>query len=510
MIKYKNYDQNQDLLLPPDLNAMIGEKELVRIVNQVIDQIDSSIYKDVFKGGGCPSYNPRMMLKVIIYGYCCKVYSCRKIALSLKRDICFMWLSGMQYPNFNTVNRFRSIYFKDILVNVFAEVVMFLIENSYITTEDYFVDGSKFEANAGKYSHVWRKNTERFSQKVKERANTIIKEADAINESEELFYDTRDLPETGAGNNLTAESIKKSAKAIADKVTSEMTKSQQRKILSKSKSLLKEADKLEKYDNQKAILNGRNSYSKTDEDATFMRLKDDLLRAAYNVQAGTQNSFVTGFSISQNANDATAFIDHMKKRKELKLPEVKTVTADAVYGTEENYSYMDKNLPQTRCYLKYPTFYKEMKGKLPAFHKDNFAYITDEDHYICPGGRKLKFHEIKNTTTASGYKYSTRIYKCVSCDGCKFSEKCKKAKGSRKVERNIKLEQYKKSVKENLCSDKGIKLRKRRAPEVETVYGDIKQNMGIKRLFLRGVEKVEAEFSLIFTAYNIRKMALAL
>jgi len=139
--------------------------------------------------------------------------------------------------------------------------------------EDYFVDGTKFEANAGKYTHVWRKNTERFSEKV-------------------------------SGNKLTAESLRESAALIADRVNDGMSKSQRRKILLKSKSLLKEADKLGKYEEQQVVLEKRNSYSKTDEDATFMRLKNDLLRAAYNVQAGTQNSYVTGFSVSQNANDA--------------------------------------------------------------------------------------------------------------------------------------------------------------------------------------------------------------
>jgi len=510
MLKYKSYEQNQPLLLPPSLEDLIGEKDLVRVVNHVIDHINPEIIDKAFKGGGCPSYNPVMMLKVIIYAYSCKVYSCRKIALSLKRDIAFMWLSAMQTPDFNTINRFRSNYFNEILEKVFSEVVIFLLKNSYVSTEDYFVDGTKIEANAGKNTYVWKRNTERFSKKVKQRAAEIIKEADQINEFEENEYKGKDLPETGSGNNFTSKSLKKAAEVLAEKVNDKMPEKMKKKVLSKSKKLLKESDNLEKYEKQKETLGHRNSYSKTDPDATFMRLKNELLRPAYNIQAGTQNSYITGYSVSQNANDSVTFIEHVEKRKNLNLPKVATITADAAYGTEENYEYMKNILSDTECYLKYPTFYREQKNKMSKFSKEKFEYDSQKDQFICPAKRILTFKKIKTKETSTGFKQSLRVYQCDSCKKCIYSEKCKKTCGNRKIEINKNLDNYKNEAKKKLLSQKGISLRRRRAPEVETVFGDMKQNMGIKKLILRGKEKVNSEIALIFSAYNLRKMALAL
>jgi len=133
---FKRYDQQQSWLLPPSLEDLLGENDLVRVVNRVIEELKPGLVEGSFTGGGCPAYHPRMMLKVLVYAYCCKIYSCRNIAKALRRDVAFMWLSGMQRPDFNTVNRFRSQYLKEVLPKVYARTVEFLLGKGYIRFED--------------------------------------------------------------------------------------------------------------------------------------------------------------------------------------------------------------------------------------------------------------------------------------------------------------------------------------------------------------------------------------
>ena len=290
MKKFKEYQQGQMMLLPPSLEELIDENDMVRVVNRVVDSLEMREIREGFKGGGCPSYNPTMMLKVIIYAYCNKLYSSRKIAKSLKRDVAFMWLSGMQRPEFATINRFRSEYFKSSLASIFAKVVCYLLEHSYIKSEDYFLDGTKLEADANKYSYVWRTNVTRYKQKVVRRAEEILAEIERINAEEEEIFEGKDLPEYGHGKPISSKEIAKIAESINEEL--------KRKDIKKAKTELKHiSQKLDKYETQEKLLNGRNSYSKTDQDATFMRLKNDELRAAYNIQAATENGFIVGYSV---------------------------------------------------------------------------------------------------------------------------------------------------------------------------------------------------------------------
>ena len=152
-----------------------------------------------------------MMLKVIVYAYSLGIYSSRKIAECFHRDIHFIYLSGMQRPDFNTVNRFLSKYFEEILPEVFSFVANFLIKEGYIKTKDYFVDGTKFEADAYKYSHVWKKNAQKFSARVKERAFEIIKEADKVNNQEDIEYGDKNLPISGDHSELSSADLLEAA-----------------------------------------------------------------------------------------------------------------------------------------------------------------------------------------------------------------------------------------------------------------------------------------------------------
>ena len=501
---FKRYDQQQSWLLPPSLEDLLDEQELVRVVNRVIDELEPELLEGIFKGGGCPPYHPRMMLKVLVYAYCCKLYSCRKIAKALRRDVAFMWLSGMQRPDFNTVNRFRGDYLKDVLPQVYARTVELLLAEGYIRFEDYFIDGTKMEADASKHKITWRKSTERYKARVQERVREILAEVEAINEAEDDLYEGKDLPERGEDAEISSEQIRAAAKEIEEKV-SKKDSTEQKEAKRKIRQLKKEAEKQAKYEEQERKLGDRNSFSKTDPSATAMRTKDDQLKPCYNVQAASENGFVVGYSVSNNANDGSAFIPHMEQQKALGLPQPQRVVSDAGYGHEENYEYLEGE--EIDSHLKYPDWHKERsKSSKWRFHKTRFDYDEDSDSFCCPMGRRLPFIEERTERRASGYEAKMRIYRCESCVGCEEKESCTRSDSSRELRLSMKLRSYQKQMRERLESPQGERLRKRRGCEIETVFGDIKHNHGYRRVSLRGGKKVSAEMALIFMSYNFRKL----
>ncbi|MCC6931962.1 MAG: transposase [Deltaproteobacteria bacterium] len=232
-----------------------------------------------------------------------------------------------------------------------------------------------------------------------------------------------------------------------------------------------------------------------------MRLKNDELRATYNVQTATENGFILGYSVHQNANDAATLTDHLAQREQLRLPAPVRITADAVYGTEENYATLKKN--KIRSFLKYPAFRAECKGK-----KSTFSYDAKTDQYIRLAGKKLSFLQNDKNITKTGYVTSFKVYGCSKCRNCKFTNQCgKRDAGPNRVLRfNKNLENFKLRAKKNLTSTLGIQLRKRRGNEVESIFGDIKHNQNYKRVRLQGIVKAQLDIGWLFVSLNIRKI----
>lgn len=510
-VTFKTYNMDQ-LCLPIQLETLIPENHLVRIVNSTIDSIDATPLIKKYKGGGTSSFNPIMMLKVIVFAYSQRIYSSRRIAKALRENISFMWLSGMNKPDHRTINNFRSSIMRDVIDDVFTSVIEFLIKERYVSLENYFLDGTKIEANANKYSYVWAKNTKRYKNNTKEKIKDLLKHIDDVNEAENKLYGDKDLEEFGDESEIDSEKLENIAKQINEKLSK---KPNDRNLLKVKKVLEKDyIPKIKKYEEQEAILNGRNSYSKTDKDATFLKMKDGgnkdaPVRPGYNIQAGTENQFVLGYSIHQRAGDTGCFIPHLKKFERLlgELPE--NIVTDAGYGSEENYEFLEeKNLGN---YVKHNMFYQEQTGRIKKnkFRQENFEYDENKDEFICPAGKKMIFKYIKKEKTDNGYETERRVYECVNCNGCELKEKCTKAIGNRTMQISFRFKELKKRANANLCSEKGIKLRKKRGVDVESVFGRIKNNWGFKRLLLRGLEKVNIELGIVFMAHNLAKVALA-
>jgi transposase len=507
---FKQYQPTQSLLLPPSLEELIPRQHLVRVVNTVVDRMDISAIINKYAGGGTSAYHPRMLLKVLLYGYCMKIYTGRRLAKALREDVNFMWLAAYNKPDFRTINLFRSGLLKDTIEDVFRNMLVFLMEQGYIKFEHYFCDGSTFSANANKYKMVWKKNAQRYRQATEQKCKKLFREIEVLNEAEDSAYGSKDLEETGAFADAAIEGqIEEQVKHLDKIIRGTEKKKTRRKATSLKKKLEHHRNAISKYERQQQVSNQRSGYSKTDEDATAMKMKNDEILPAYNVLIGTEDQFITNYSIHQKTNDGACFKEHMEQLEAHTNNLPQNIIADSIFGTEENSELLeDKGIDN---YMKFPLYHKEQTRnyKSNPFNKDNFIYDQQTDAYTCPNNKKLSFSHIRKDKNRNGYVSYGRLYKCEDCGGCPFADKCKKTTDNdRTVLVNEKLERYKALIRKNLRTEKGDKLKRRRGQEVESCFGDLKMNQGFRRFGLRGKEKVKTEAGILMISHNIRKIYL--
>jgi hypothetical protein len=269
-------------------------------------------------------------------------------------------------------------------------------------------------------------------------------------------------------------------------------------------------ENLKKYARYESVLGKRNSFSKTDPDATFMRMKEDHMRngqlkPGYNLQIATSNQYILSYSLHPNPTDTTTLKSHLDQFKNLygKYPEI--LTADAGYGSEENYNILDNN--NIEAYVKYNYFEKDQNKKIikSPYRLENMPYDEKNDSYYCPDGQEMKRIGSRRRTTENGYEQMYLIYQSASCEGCPLKQQCNKHEGNNVIEINHQLNSYKAKATEMLNSESGIYHRSKRPVDVEPVFANIKHNKGFKRYNLRGIRKVEVETGLLAIAHNIKK-----
>jgi len=503
-VVFKHYNFNQNLLLPPSLEELIDPNHPVRIVNQVVDNLNLNPILDKYGGGGCPAYHPRMMLKVVVYGYLTNLYSSRKIEQALHQNIHFMWLSGMSYPDHNTISRFRSDRLKGVLKEVFNQVVKLLVDHGHVTLKEVFLDGTKIEANANRYTFVWGRAIKTNKERIKKQLRELWAYAESV-AKEELENNEPDHFEQ-----IDAEKVKQTIECI-DKAL------EHREVDKKVKQKLNYARKnwpenLERYAKQEKQIGNRKSMSKTDPDATFMRMKEDHmlngeLKPGYNWQISTQNQFILDYTIHPDLADTVTLPAHVDSLVKVlgETPEV--LVADAGYGSEQNYEYLENK--GIEAYVKYNNFHKEQtkKWKENPYRTENLHYNENLDCFYCPMGQPMTYKHSWKRKTDRGYEQNTRIYQAQNCKGCPMRGPCNKARGNRIIEVNPRLIRYKKQIRERLNSEQGILYRSQRPVEPEAVFGNIKNNHGYRRFLLRGMEKVSVEAGLLSLAHNLAKLA---
>lgn len=501
---FKPYHPNQVTLLPPSLDSLISEDHPVRVVNGIIDQLDLGPILELYQGGGSSSYHPRMMLKVLVYGYIRNIYSSRKLEMSVNEHIHFMWLAGGNHPDHNSINRFRSDRLKGVLKAVFSQVVLLLHDAGHLDIKDLSTDGTKLGANANRYTFVWAKSIARNRKRIASQLEELWNYAQEVAKEELLDTQPCDLEKLDPKE--VAKTISQIDQALKTKPESDKKKRQKARYAGKNWP-----EKLAQYQEQEAILAGRNSYSKTDSDATFMRMKEDhmkngQLKPAYNLQMSTHGQFIIHYSLHPNPTDTLTLKPHLEEYKELYDQSPKQLTTDAGYGSEENYAYLESE--EVEAFVKYNYFHKEQKKSFldkHPFHPNQLYYNSEKDHFICPMGQVMKNIGSFQKKTASGYKQTITRYQAQNCEGCPLRGACHKAKTSRIIQVNHKLNQYKAQARDKLNSEEGMEKRKRRCADVEATFGILKQNHDFKRFLLRGKEKVEIETGIHALAHNLRK-----
>lgn len=510
-LKFQDYNQQQNWLFPPSIEELIPPDHPVRIVNGVIEQLNLELLTQAYYAAGKPSYHPKMMLKVMVYAYMDNIYSSRKIEKAMRENINFMWLSANQVADHNTIARFRSKKLKAAFKDIFKQVVLLLADEGLVSLKEVYTDGTKIESAAGRYTFVWGNAIKTRKEKMAAQLEEMWQYVQSIDDDEDPD------PEPTNFKTITPEKVTQTVQKI-EKVLKDNPKA-----TSKAKAKLRYikqnfAANLEKYQKQQEVLGKRNSYSKTDPDATFMRMKDDHMRngqlkPAYNVQISTADQFVLHYTLHQNPTDFHTLKPHVESFELLYTTAPEVLTADAGYGSEENYDYLQQKKIET--YVKYNTFDKEQglaktkkKRKLAdVFNKNNLYYNAQEDFYVCPMGQRMDKITEQIKTNQSGYKQKHSIYRAKNCQGCPLRGVCFKGNYNRQLVRNHNLERHKEGVREKLLSEIGEYHRKKRTADVEPVFAHIKHNRNFNRFTHRGIEKVELEFGLHALAHNLKKKA---
>ena len=508
-LHFRSYDPDQTLLFPQRIDRDIPKDDPVRILKSVIESLDLSGFKKLYHERGRSPYHPKMMLMVILYSYMNNVYSCRKIEKLLYRDIYYIWLSGYQKPDFATINRFRNRV-KNEIGHIFTLLVLILVKKGFVTLEVEYLDGTKIESKANKYTFVWRKSVERNREKLLEKIRVLLQQInEQMAQDKAADVDTLELtPQT------LCEISKEFKEALgsAPEAKTKEEKAAQRGKNKMFKELERHGEKLAEYNSRLEQMEGRNSISKTDPSATFMRMKEDAMcngqtKPGYNLQISSENQFITDFALFPNPTDTLTFIPFLGSFPGRYGRFPKRVVADSGYGSEENYRFMDE--AGIEGFVKYNRFHLEHRPryKPDTFHTDSLYYNEEGDYYICPMGQRMSRTGTVQTQTEGGYISQSACYRAIRCKGCPLRCLCYKAKANQRTIRvNHRLNAYKRKACELLTSEEGIKERGRRCIEPEAVFGQMKSNIAYRRFRHMGKDKVVMDFTFFAIAFNIKKL----
>lgn len=488
---------------------MIPADDSVRLLNAILERMDYKRLQAAYSRLGRIEKSPISLFKVVVYGYMNGIYSSRKLEQACRRDINFMYLLGREpAPDHATIARFRSKRLADVMEDLFSQLVELLAEAGELSLCSVFLDGTKLEANANRYTFVWKKTTQKKEDKLQEKMKEELPKL--ASQFGLRFY---------VGEKIRVKELKKLRKRLyALKGDEEFVQGK-----GKRKSPLQKAietvenylARLKQYNDYNHSFGERNSFSKTDRDATFMRMKEDhmkngQLKPAYNVTLAVDAEYIVGIMASQERSDMGTFIPMMEKLRPLGYTKP---VADAGFESEENYTWCEEN--GQLAFIK-PANHdqaKTKKYKSDIGKRENMIYDAENDTYICHAGYRLQATYEKKSKSKAGYPLVTTVYSCTQCAGCPHKTKC--IKGASKTpleERNKNLyvsknfQRQRQEMESRINTEEGILLRINRSIQVEGAFGILKQDMGFRRFLLRGQAKVQTELFLLAMAFNINKL----
>lgn len=498
----RNYTAYQ-MILPLDLSKKIEEDDPVRSFLEVMEGVNWSKYLKTQSKKGREEYNPFKMIKIVLFAFMNQIYTLRGIEKACKTDIRFMYLMGEEKPSHMAIQRFITKYLKDSIENIFGDIFESICLLDDINKDVVYVDGTKIEANANKFTFIWKKTA------IKTRDKTFIR----INNLVERIKDFIKIDKKEQWSPEEVEDIRNQLKMIMEKEKVVFVygkgrrKSEIQRIYDDFKKL---KDTLESCLERINLCGpNRNSCSKTDSDATMMHMKEDyymrtgIFKAGYNGQIAVSDEYIQYGSIYQERNDQKTLISFMDEFKELYKRHPKVIVADAGYGSYDNYFYCAQN--NIEAYIKYTMYNKEKEKKYQnnRFNKNNWE-TNENGQLICPA--KNEFYFVKECEDKrSKYPRINQYYSCDKCVDCQLKSQCTKSKYNRTIVINPILKEFEETARNKLDSELGIFYRINRSIQAEGAYGVIKENFGYDRFNRRKHENVKLEFLLVCIGYNLSK-----
>ncbi len=511
-LKYhKNYTELgavYQLILPLSLEGLVPDDDSVRLLSHELEDLDYSLlYQAHSAKGRNPAVDPKTMFKILTYAYSQNIYSSRRIEKACRRDVNFMWLlAGQKAPDHSTIARFRAGFLSEACEGLFYQMVRRLNQMGELSKETIFIDGTKLEACANKYTFVWKKSVGKWEEKM----FLNIQEAVAMLNQE--YAQSFRISEGSKVQDL--QKICRFLEQLCEEQHAVFVhgrgkrRSRNQRYMELFRRFL---ERQTVYDWHAASFRGRNNYRKTDPDATFMHMKDDHMRNAqlkpgYNVQIGVDSEYIVSTDIFQDRNDVWTLIPFLKTMEKNLGFCYPSVTADSGYESEEGYAYL-RERKQKPC-IKPQTYekWKKRSFKQDISKRENMRYEETTDTYTCHAGKKLKPLFIKKQKSKSGYESKVTVYECENCTGCLHKEKRTRAKGNKRlyISKNF-LEKRQESY-ENILSEKGVLYRMNRSIQVEGAFGVLKNDYEFQRFLLRGKTKVKLEILLLCMGYNLNKL----
>jgi len=497
---YSKFARTFQLKLLSETDVLIPRDDSVRLAAEVLESLDySGLHRAYARRGRKPKTRAETMFKVLAYGAMDTTYSGRNLAKACLRDVNYMWLLGGEpAPGHDALTRFRSGPLAKCIEDLFYRFVKKLGELEEIKYEHLFVDGTKIEANANKYSFVWKKSTNKYQARLEEKIEAFLRE---INARHGVEY----TAETPLQDIIATLAARMASAFVYGRGT---RKSQLQRDIEQLTTFFERQKKYERY---QETFGERNSFSKTDPDATFMRMKDDHMRNAqlkpgYNVTLGVEGEYITGVHMSSERSDQQTMIPLLGSMEERLGVRYKDVTLDAGFESEENYTYFEGK--EQTCYIK-PQNYERSKTKKyrnNLYRRENLPYDPELDEYTCPNGKKLSAVHEGIRKSKSGFESLVTYYACESCQTCPQKKLCTKAKGNRTIQVSKTFLRRREESLRRITSETGILLRMNRSIQVEGAFGVLKQDMGFRQFLLRGNKKVKTELFLMALGYNLNKL----
>ena len=512
---YTAYQSYYQIKLPLEMEKLIPANDAVRLLSAFVEGMDLTELYQTYDRVRKNQASPRQMLKIVIYAAMNGIFASRGIETSCQRDINYMYLlEGMPAPDHATIARFISLHLSRCSKDLLKEVTMGLYELGEISGKTIFIDGTKIEANANKYTFVWKKSVTKHLEKLFAKITAFVAEC-------EVMYGLRIVYQDRISRH-TLNRLRKELYEIKEEegIVFVHGPGKRKTELQRSIETLEEyLTKLDEYTEKLRICGERNSYSKTDPDATFMRMKEDAmlngqLKPAYNLQHGVDAQYITWVDVCQRPADVMTLIPFLEDMEGYLPFKYTEIVADAGYESEEAYVFLEKNGQE--AYIK-PQNYeisKTRKYKLDIGRRENMTYLSEEDAYVCANGRKLLAVRERNRKNQRGYVSVETIYECPDCGGCPDKTRCIRGNNCRipLEERNKRvwgskvMNAKRQETLERITTEYGTKLRMNRSIQAEGSFAVIKEDLGLRQYLYRGIGNVLAQSVVAAIAYNINKL----